>query len=110
MKRIIIPTNYIHIRTTPFWTRETAPKSVWERHLDKGTQQGVYPRLSVMQGTIIYYAYADQYSPKPTETLVIKEGEFGVFPPETWHRIEAQTEDTVFNIDFYVDPKILAEG
>ena len=34
----------------------------------------------------------------------------GVFPPETWHRIEAQTEDTVFNIDFYVDPKILAEG
>ncbi|MFN6886572.1 hypothetical protein ACK4SH_33345, partial [Proteus mirabilis] len=31
MKRIIIPTNYSHIRTTPFWTRETAPKSIWER-------------------------------------------------------------------------------
>ncbi|MEQ4794851.1 tellurite resistance protein, partial [Klebsiella variicola subsp. variicola] len=24
--------------------------------------------------------------------------------------IEAKTEDTVFNVDFYVDPKILAEG
>ena len=41
---------------------------------------------------------------------MINAGEFGVFPPETWHKIEAKTEDTVFNVDFYVDPKILAEG
>ena len=44
------------------------------------------------------------------ETLTITEGEFGVFPPEKWHRIEALTEDTVFNVDFYVDPDILIEG
>lgn len=110
MERIIIPTNYVHIRTTPFWTKETAPKSIWKRHLDKGTRQGVYPKLSVMQGCIIYYAYADEFSSTPIETLEIKAGQFGVFPPETWHLIEAQSEDTVFNVDFYVDPKILAEG
>lgn len=55
MERIIIPTNYIHVRSTPLWTKETAPKSIWQRHLDKGTRQGVYPKLSVMQGTIVYY-------------------------------------------------------
>ena len=42
--------------------------------------------------------------------LSIEAGQFGVFPPEKWHCIEALSEDTVFNVDFYVDPKILIEG
>ena len=73
MQRIIIPTHYVHTRSTPLWTKRTAPASIWKRHLDAGTRQGV-------------------------------------FPPEKWHRIEALTEDTVFNVDFYVDPDILIEG
>ncbi|VGL25693.1 diguanylate cyclase/cyclic diguanylate phosphodiesterase [Klebsiella pneumoniae] len=54
--------------------------------------------------------YADETSPEPVETLTIEAGQFGVFPPEKWHCIEALSEDTVFNVDFYVDPKILIEG
>jgi tellurite resistance-related uncharacterized protein len=77
-----------------------------KRHLDAGTRQGVYPRLSVMQGAIRYLGYADETSPDPLETLTIAEGEFGV-SARKWHRIEALTEDTVFNVDFYVDPTIL---
>lgn len=74
-----------------------------------------YPagRLSAPVGdarAIRYLGYADETSAEPVETLTIAEGEFGVFPPEKWHRIEALTEDTVFNVDFYVDPKILIEG
>ncbi|MCS3432716.1 DUF1971 domain-containing protein [Klebsiella sp. BIGb0407] len=110
MELIVIPTNYVHTRTTPFWTNVTAPASIWQRHLDTGTRQGVYPRLSVMQGAICYYGYADETSPEPIETLIIKAGQFGVFPPECWHRIEALSDDTVFNVDFYVDPAILIEG
>ncbi|HAZ3450163.1 TPA: DUF1971 domain-containing protein [Raoultella ornithinolytica] len=110
MQRIIIPTHYVHTRTTPLWTTETAPASIWQLHLDAGTRQGVYPRLAVMQGAIRYYGYADETSPQPVETLTIEAGQFGVFPPEKWHRIEALTEDTVFNVDFYVDPQILIEG
>lgn len=45
-----IPQHYIHTRATPFWNKETAPAGIFERHLDKGTRPGVYPRLSVMQG------------------------------------------------------------
>ena len=86
MQRIIIPTHYVHTRTTPLWTKETAPAAIWRRHLDAGTRQGVYPRLAVMQGAIRYYGYADETS------------------------IEALSEDTVFNVDFYVDPDILIEG
>ena len=110
MQRIIIPTHYVHTRSTPLWTKQTAPASIWKRHLDAGTRQGVYPRLSVMRGAIRYFGYADETSADPLETLTIAEGEFGVYPPEQWPRIEALTEDTVFNVDFYVDPKILIEG
>lgn len=109
MQRIIIPTNYIHTRTTPFWTKDTAPPAIWKRHLDTGTRQGVYPRLCVMQGSIQYFSYADETSVEPTDTFIIEAGQFGVFPPETWHRIEALSDDIVFNVDFYVDPKILLE-
>ena len=65
---------------------------------------------AVMQGAIRYLGYADETSPEPVETLTIEAGQFGVFPPEKWHCIEALSEDTVFNVDFYVDPKILIEG
>ena len=61
-------------------------------------------------GAIRYLGYADETSPEPVETLTIEAGQFGVFPPEKWHCIEALSEDTVFNVDFYVDPKILIEG
>ncbi len=45
-----IPQNYIHTRSTPFWNKQTAPAGIFERHLDKGTRPGVYPRLSVCMG------------------------------------------------------------
>lgn len=41
MQRIIIPTHYVHTRSTPLWTKRTAPASIWKRHLDAGTRQGV---------------------------------------------------------------------
>ena len=110
MQRIVTTTPYLHVRTTPPWTNETAPPLLWQRHLDAGTRQGVNPRLSVMQGTIRYYGYADETSPEPVETLTIEAGQFGVFPAEKWHRIEALSDDTVFNVDFWVDPKVLIEG
>ncbi|WP_255206464.1 DUF1971 domain-containing protein, partial [Klebsiella pneumoniae] len=31
------------------------------------------------------------------ETLTIEAGQFGVFPPEKWHCIEALSEDTVLS-------------
>ncbi len=43
MQRIIIPTHYVHTRSTPLWTKETAPASIWRRHLDAGTRQERLP-------------------------------------------------------------------
>lgn len=82
----------------------------FERHLDKGTRPGVYPRLSVMQGAVKYLGYADEHCSEPEEIMVINAGEFGVFPPEKWHNIEVMTDDTYFNIDFFVAPEVLMEG
>ncbi|TKU03979.1 DUF1971 domain-containing protein [Citrobacter sp. wls830] len=105
-----IPLNHIHTRSTPFWNKETAPAGIFERHLDKGTRAGVYPRLSVMQGAVKYLGYADEHSLEPVEVMVIEAGQFGVFPPEKWHNIEVMTDDTYFNIDFFVAPEVLMES
>lgn len=105
-----IPANCIHTRSTPFYTKESAPAGLFKRHLDKGTRQGVYPRLSVMQGAVKYYGFASEQSPEPENELLIEAGQFGVFPPEKWHHIELLSDDTVFNIDFFVAPEVLLEG
>lgn len=42
--------------------------------------------------------------------ILIEAGQFAVFPPEKWHNIEAMTDDTYFNIDFFVAPEVLMEG
>lgn len=53
-----------------------------------------------MFGAIRYYSFDDQFSPEPVETLIIEAGHFAVFPPETWHLIEAVSDEVVFNVDF----------
>lgn len=65
---------------------------------------------SVMQGAVKYLGYADEHCSEPEEIMVINAGEFGVFPPEKWHNIEVMTDDTYFNIDFFVAPEVLMEG
>ncbi len=107
---LLIPQDCIHTRSTPFWNKDNAPAGLFKRHLDHGTQQGVYPRLSVMQGAVKYYGFADGECPEPDSEMVIEAGHFGVFPPEKWHHIEILTDDTYFNIDFFVAPEVLLKG
>lgn len=102
-----IPQQCIHTRSTPFWNKDTAPAGIFKRHLDAGTQPGVYPRLSVMRGAVKYLGFADATTPEPERELLITAGHFGVFPPEKWHCIEVMTEDTYFNIEFFVEPDVL---
>lgn len=45
MQRIIIPTHYVHTRSTPLWTKETAPASIWRRHLDVAPARGSIPAV-----------------------------------------------------------------
>lgn len=102
-----IPQNCIHTRSTPFWNKDTSPAGIFQRHLDKGTRPGVYPRLSVMRGAVKYLGFADGQCPEPDSERIIHAGEFGVFPPEKWHCIALMSEDTVYNVDFFVDPDVL---
>lgn len=52
----------------------------------------------------------DEHSAEPDQVILIEAGQFAVFPPEKWHNIEAMTDDTYFNIDFFVAPEVLMEG
>ncbi len=102
-----IPQSCIHTRSTPFWNKDSAPVGIFKRHLDKGTRPGVYPRLSVIQGAVRYLGFADEHTAQPDSELIIHTGHFGVFPPQKWHYIEVMTHDTLFNIDFFVEPDVL---
>ncbi|SPX55113.1 putative tellurite resistance protein [Klebsiella pneumoniae] len=44
-------------------------------------------------------------APSPLKTLTIEAGQFGVFPPEKWHCIEALSEDTVLMSTFMLIQK-----
>lgn len=102
-----IPQNCIHTRSTPCWKKDDTPAGLFKRHLDHNTQPGVYPRLSVMQGAVKYYGFADAECSEPDSELLIEAGQFGVFPPEKWHYIELVTDKTCFNIEFFVAPEVL---
>ncbi|WP_317178970.1 DUF1971 domain-containing protein [Lelliottia amnigena] len=102
-----IPQSCIHTRSTPFWNKHTVPAGIFQRHLDQGTRPGVYPRLSVSKGAVRYLGYADDVTPHPDSELIIEAGHFGVFPPEKWHHIEMMSDDTVFSVDFFVEPEVL---
>ena len=63
-----------------------------------------------MQGAVKYLGYADEHSPEAETVMIIEAGQFGVFPPEKWHNIEVMSDDTYFNIDFFVAPEVLMES
>jgi len=91
-----IPENFVHTRSTPFWNKETAPKALFTHH---NTKAGVYGRLSVMQGAVRYFGFADGDATEPDLEVVIEAGSF-----------ELLTEDTYFNIDFFADPAVTLSG
>ncbi len=103
----IIPQSYLHTRSTPFWTKDTAPQALFTHH---NTKAGVYGRLSVMKGAVKYFGFPDAEATQPDMEIVIEAGTFGISPPQKWHRIELLTEDTYFNIDFFAAPDANLEG
>lgn len=102
-----IPAHFVHTRSTPFWNRESVPKALLTHH---NTKKGVYGRLSVMRGAVNYFGFAGENEAEPEMGLTINAGEFGISPPQYWHRIELLTEETCFNIDFFADPDVALEG
>jgi len=102
-----IPKHFVHTRSTPFWDKESVPRALLPHH---NTKKGVYGRLSVMQGAVKYYGFANEHDTTPEVEVVIEAGQFGISPPEYWHHVEVLTDDTYFNIDFFADPQEELQG
>ncbi len=107
MMKYQIPVHFRHTRSTPFWTKETVPQALLTHH---NTKKGVYGRLSVMNGAVKFFGFASEQATEPEMEVVIKAGQFGVTPPQYWHRIELLSDDTWFNLDFFADPNDVLEG
>ncbi|MCS3409100.1 DUF1971 domain-containing protein [Serratia sp. AKBS12] len=102
-----IPAEYKHTRSTPFWNIDTVPNALLTHH---NTKKGVYGRLSVMRGAVKYIGFSAEHDGEPEMEVIISAGQFGVSPPEYWHRIELLTPDTYFNLDFFAAPDIELKG
>lgn len=101
-----IPANYHVTRSTPFFNRQTVPAALLSHH---NTKAGVYGRLSVMQGAVKYYGFANEQAQTPEIEVTINAGQFGASPPQYWHKVELLTEDTYFNLDFFAQDSADAE-
>ena len=102
-----IPQHFVHTRSTPFWNRESVPKALLTHH---NTRAGVYGRLSVMCGAVKYFGFASENETAHETEVTIHAGQFGISPPQYWHRIALLTDDTCFNIDFFADPDVALTG
>jgi tellurite resistance-related uncharacterized protein len=102
-----IPADYRHTRSTPFWDRDTVPGALLTHH---NTKKSVYGRLSVMQGAVKYIGFNHEHATDAEIEVIISAGQFGISPPEYWHRIELLTSDTYFNLDFFAAPDVELEG
>lgn len=103
----IIPKHFVHTRSTPFWGKESVPKALLAHH---NTKKGVYARISVMHGAVRYYGFAGEKEAKHEMETTILAGQFGISPPQYWHRIELLSDDTYFNIEFFAAPEMILEG
>ena len=93
-----IPADYKHTRSTAFFDRNSVPQALLTHH---NTKKDVYGRLSVMRGAVKYFGFKDEHDQTPEIELIINEGQFGVSPPQYWHRVEL-SDDARFNIHFWV--------
>ena len=99
MSNVTIPSHYKIKRSTHFFTKNNIPKALLTHH---NTAQGVFGQICVMQGTVIFYGFANEAATAPEKTVVIQTGQFAVSPPQYWHRVEL-SDDAQFNINFWAE-------
>ena len=97
MSHIVIPSHWRVKRSTPFFTKDNVPPSLLTHH---NTAEGIYGQICVMQGTVVFYGFADEAATEPEKRIVIEAGQFAVSPPQYWHRVEL-SDDAQFHINFW---------
>ncbi len=106
MSQVTIPSHWKIKRSTHFFTKDNVPQALLTHH---NTLEGVYGQICVMQGTVVFYGFANEVDTVPEQTIEIKSGEFAVSPPQYWHRV-VLSDDAQFNINFWTDPDANTKG
>jgi tellurite resistance-related uncharacterized protein len=99
MSHLRIPKEWTIQSSTPFFTKENVPAALLTHH---NTAKDVFGQLCVMEGTVVYYGFADGEATVPEVKVVINAGQFATSPPQYWHRIEL-SDDAQFNLNFWSD-------
>ncbi|QWA13799.1 SAM-dependent methyltransferase TehB [Sodalis ligni] len=88
-------------QTMPIWTAETIPAAFRERH---NTKEGVWARLTVLQGSLTFDLLNE-------DSDILQSGTFSSLrqppqvEPQQWHRIAAVSDDIRCRLAFYCRPE-----
>ncbi len=91
-----LPTDVTWYRTVGTWRGDKIPKGLFQKH---NTAQGVWGRITVLQGAMEYYDYATDSS------IILHQNQQGVIPTQRWHHIKIPAgvppEQVQIKLDFY---------
>lgn len=94
---IEIPVDFVNYKTTFLMNKDNIPKLFLFEH---NTKAGVYGKICVAVGELKFSGFKNRRGEVEQE-ITIKAGDFGISPPEYWHKVELMTEDTAFKVEFY---------
>ncbi|MGE3800140.1 MAG: DUF3565 domain-containing protein [Candidatus Kapaibacterium sp.] len=92
------PEKLLEFKRTPEFTEETVPAGLLRDHRTKG---GVWAKIIVIEGTILY-------SPEAGEPIHLTPSRFGIIVPEMKHSVQLLTP-VRFYVEFYHLPAMLEE-
>ncbi|QDF76344.1 MULTISPECIES: DUF1971 domain-containing protein [Shewanella] len=100
-----VPKGYVKCKKTPVFGVQDMPAIYRERHF---TRPGVYEQIHVIQGELLFFGYRDKQGQVERE-IKLGANETAISHPGYWHSIEPLTQDTQFEIHFFIKPQGLAE-
>lgn len=91
------PTKRIAYKKMPIWTKDTMPKAVQKQHQ---TKEGTWGKITILKGRLALFYLDDEG--KVMSSTVFEAGDLIPFiEPQVWHRVQAQTEDVEWFLEFY---------
>ena len=96
-----MPEKLIAYKRMPLWTKDTMPEAVQRKH---NTKVGTWGKITVLKGKLKFVELTEDG--EEVASHVFEAGaDNPMAQPQAWHRVEALTDDVVWFLEFYCEPK-----
>lgn len=96
-----MPEKLIAYKRMPLWTKDTMPEAVQRKH---NTKVGTWGKITVLKGKLKFVQLTEDG--EEVASHVFEAGaDNPMAQPQSWHRVEALTDDVEWFLEFYCEPK-----